>query len=103
MVQSSYVRHYGLINLLEEKPVAKCLFVLVFIMDRIDAIPVWYMPVDLGVPYVVVNAIKDTAELLPMDEKGMTESVRQFGMPYLPGITGRDGSHKVRIDDAGLH
>jgi hypothetical protein len=38
-----------------------------------------------------------------MDEKGMTESVRQFGMPYLPGITGRHSSHKVRIDDARLH
>src|SRR5208337_3835511 len=103
MVQSSYVRHYGLINLLEEKPMAKCLFVFVFVMDCIDVIPVWDMPVDLGVPYFVINAIKDTAELLPMDVKGMTESVRQFGMLDLPGITGRHGSHKVRIDDAGLH
>jgi hypothetical protein len=103
MVQSAYVRYDGLINLPEEKPVAKRLFVPVFVLDCIDAIPGWDMPVDLGVPYVVVNAIEDTAELLPMDVKCMTESVRQFGMSNLPGITGRHGSHKVRIDNAGLH
>src|SRR5208283_2689406 len=50
-----------------------------------------------------VNSIKDTAELLPMDVKCMTKSVRQFGMPDLKGITGRHGSHKVRIDYAGLY
>src|SRR5208283_1543725 len=103
MVQSAYVRHDGLINLSEEQPVAKRLFVPVFVLDRIDVIPVWDIPVDLRVPYVVVNAVKDAAELLPMDVKCMTESVRQFRMPDLPGITGRHGSHKVRIYDACLH
>src|SRR5208337_1566617 len=92
MVQSAYVRHDGLINLSEEQPVAKRLFVPVFVLDRIDVIPVWDIPVDLRVPYVVVNAVKDAAELLPMDVKCMTESVRQFRMPDLPGITGRHGS-----------
>jgi hypothetical protein len=103
MVQSADVRHDGFINLPEEKPVAKRFFVPVFVLDRIDAIPVWDMPVNLRVPYLVVNAIQDTAELLPVDVKGMTQSVRQLGMSYLAGITGRHGGYKIRIDDAGLH
>ncbi len=82
---------------------AERLFVPVFAVDIIDFIPVRDIPVDLRVPNFVVDAVQNAAELLTVDVKGMTESVRQMGMLDFRGITGRHCGHEVGINDAGLH
>ena len=71
--------------------------VVVFEVERVEAIATRDERVDFGIPCVVVDTVENTAEVPAMGPDGITEAEILIGMDRFPSVTRRNGSDKVRL------
>src|SRR5574340_955351 len=64
MIQPSDVGNNWLIRGFQEEPVPERIFVLIFSLKAADAVIVRDVSVDLGIPYVVINAVQYPSEFV---------------------------------------
>src|SRR5271157_2490001 len=88
LVQPAHVRYDRAAGLAQPEPVPERLLVLLFALDGVGRITGRQERVFLGVPCVVVDTVKDAAELLLILLKGAAEPGTGVTVQPLAGVAG---------------
>ncbi len=102
LVQPADVADDGLERIPQPEPLPQRLLVLVFVVERVDAVLARDVAVDLRVPDLVINAIEDAADLAAMNLEGVAQPEVLGGVHDLPGVMGRNRGDEIGIDNARL-
>ena len=101
-VDAAHVRDDRLVFLPQQQPVTQGIFVRILPLDRAGGVVLWDQDIDLRIPYVVVDAVEDTAELalLEVGACAPAPSPDRCGSP--PRRLWWHRGDEIRVNDAAL-
>src|SRR5262249_16960078 len=73
------------------------------LVQRLDAVLARNVPIDFGIPNLVIHPIQDAPDFVAMDMQRMAEAIVLRTIHNFPRVARGNRRDEIRIDDAALH